>query len=197
MTFVYLCFESMTMREWQDRKATGGCLAGKGLFISSEIHYSFLVISFHPSAGQFPLWVRWTRIIGLLTRFTHRIDGFCTTGVVHWLKQMFNSVCINCVSLFKAINFVFEYTLKQEYNKIEYTSNVEYTNYYSSNLNTGTSPLKCQLKKKKRKLGRKGKRVRKETNTRHWSYLASSCGPECRMTEELIPMCLQTAGRLE
>lgn len=112
MTFVYLCFESMTMREWQDRKATGGCLAGKGLFISSEIHYSFLVISFHPSAGQFPLWVRWTRIIGLLTRFTHRIDGFCTTGVVHWLKQMFNSVCINCVSLFKAINFVFRVFLK-------------------------------------------------------------------------------------
>lgn len=34
-----------------------------------------------------------------------------------------------------------EYTLKQEYNKIEYTSNVEYTNYYSSNLNTGTFPL--------------------------------------------------------
>lgn len=42
-----------------------------------------------------------------------------------------------------------EYTLKQEYNKIEYTSNVEYTNYYSSNLNTGTFPLKLQLKKKK------------------------------------------------
>lgn len=44
-----------------------------------------------------------------------------------------------------------EYTLKQEYNKIEYTSNVEYTNYYSSNLNTGTFPLKLQLKKKKEK----------------------------------------------
>lgn len=51
-----------------------------------------------------------------------------------------------------------EYTLKQEYNKIEYTSNVEYTNYYSSNLNTGTFPLKLQLKKKerKRKRGEKG-----------------------------------------
>lgn len=44
-----------------------------------------------------------------------------------------------------------EYTLKQEYNKIEYTSNVEYTNYYSSNLNTGTFPLKLQLKKKRKK----------------------------------------------
>lgn len=110
MTFVYLCFESMTVREWLDRKATGGCLAGKGLFIRSEIHYSFLVISFHPSAGQFPLWVWWTRIIGLLTGFTYRIDGFCTTG--GWLKQMFNSVCINCVSLFKAIHFVFRVFLK-------------------------------------------------------------------------------------
>lgn len=40
-----------------------------------------------------------------------------------------------------------EYTLKQEYNKIEYTSNVEYTNYYSSNLNTGTFPLKTSTKK--------------------------------------------------
>lgn len=54
---------------------------------------------------------------------------------------------INFTSIFQNL---LEYTLKQEYNKIEYTSNVEYTNYYSSNLNTGTFPLKCQLKKKKK-----------------------------------------------
>lgn len=125
-----------------------------------------------------------------------------------WLKRQPGLACEHCEKYhqrpkpqdkfhFYISENLLEYTLKQEYNKIEYTSNVEYTNYYSSNLNTGTSPLKCQLKKKKRKLGRKGKRVRKETNTRHWSYLASSYGPECRMTEELIPMCLQTAGRLE
>jgi hypothetical protein len=56
--------------------------------------------------------------------------------------------------------------LKQEYNKIEYASNVEYTNYYSSNLNTGTFPLKLQLKKKgrkKRKEGKAEKRIRKQT----------------------------------
>lgn len=78
------------------RKAIGGCLAGKQSFISSEIYYSFLVISFHPSVGQFPLWVWLTSIRRLLTRFTHRIDGFCTTG--GWLKQMLNSFCVNCVS---------------------------------------------------------------------------------------------------
>lgn len=61
---------------------------------------------------------------------------------------------INFTSIFQNL---LEYTLKQEYNKIEYTSNVEYTNYYSSNLNTGTFPLKCQLKKKKRKKGEKEK----------------------------------------
>lgn len=42
-----------------------------------------------------------------------------------------------------------EYTLKQEYNKIEYTSNVEYTNYYSSNLNTGISLINFNWKRKK------------------------------------------------
>lgn len=41
--------------------------------------------------------------------------------------------------------------MKQEYNKIEYTSNVEYTNYYSSNLNTGTFPLKHQLKNRRKR----------------------------------------------
>lgn len=68
---------------------------------------------------------------------------------------------INFTSIFQNL---LEYTLKQEYNKIEYTSNVEYTNYYSSNLNTGTFPLKCQLKKKKRKKGEKEKEwERKQT----------------------------------
>lgn len=33
------------------RKTIGSCLAGKQSFISSEIYYSFLVISFHPSIG--------------------------------------------------------------------------------------------------------------------------------------------------
>lgn len=37
--------------------------------------------------------------------------------------------------------------------------------------------------------------MRKETNTRYQSYLASSCEPECQMTEELIPVCLRTDGR--
>lgn len=39
--------------------------------------------------------------------------------------------------------------------------------------------------------------MRKETNTRYQSYLASSCEPECQMTEELIPVCLRTEGRTD
>lgn len=105
-----LCFASMTMREWLGRKATGGCLAGKRSFISSEIHYSFLVILF-------------SSLCRAISRMGLIDQHYWTSNQIHtqnrwflyswgWLKQIFNSVCINRISLSKAINFVFRAFLK-------------------------------------------------------------------------------------
>lgn len=83
--------------------------------------------------------------------------------------------------------------MKQEYNKIEYTSNVEYTNYYSSNLNTGTFPLTRQLKQKRR--GGGGKKEENEKGNQEQvgalpdEFMRSL---EFRMTG-LILRCLQDA----
>lgn len=81
--------------------------------------------------------------------------------------------------------------MKQEYNKIEYTSNVEYTNYYSSNLNTGTFPLKL-LTKKERKSERNKKKKKKKENKRQVLELPDKfmLRLNFQVTVELKLMCL-------
>lgn len=86
--------------------------------------------------------------------------------------------------------------MKQEYNKIEYTSNVEYTNYYSSNLNTGTFPLKHQLKKKKKEEKKEeGRKKNEKENKQQVLELPDEfmLSLNFQTPGELILMCLRDA----
>lgn len=93
------------MREPLAREAMDDCWARRWPFINNTICHPF-VISFHPPTKQFSLLAGMTNTIGLLPRFGHRIDSFSTTRGQR--NPVFNLVCKHCVSLRKAINFVFK-----------------------------------------------------------------------------------------